>query len=327
MNNKIRFIICAAAITLTASLFSGCGSSKTDSANTLVIWSEYSSNEHKAIEQIANEWAKGKGCNVKVIETTNGLDSYITAVRSGGGPDLNIGVSQDEILNYARASVLSKVPEGTIDKTKFTEQAINAGAYNGELYGQPITVEPFALYYNKDLIKDVPKNWDELIKEGKQKGLKWDLYDSRNRAAFDNESQKNTYLKQIYSDKIMTASDTGDIPEQLFLNKKIAFLASGSWVINKCKDSKVNFGVAAIPDLEGKAALTFSTYRFSCVSSRSNKQKLAWDFLKYSYNKLPKALFDLETAIPATNEVLDSTEANKDPAAAQFVQLAKVNQN
>lgn len=41
---------------------------------------------------------------------------------------------------------------------------------DGELkmYGFPIAIETYALYYNKDIVKKVPETWDELFEQGKQ---------------------------------------------------------------------------------------------------------------------------------------------------------------
>lgn len=320
---KIKMITYALTAVLISSMFSGCGSSG-DKENTLNIWTKYSGKDMTVVKQLAEEWAKQKGCKVKVSESKDELDSYITAEENGRAPDLVIGLSGGELLGYAKASTVAKVPEDIIDKSKYLEQAVTAGTANGVLWGQPLAVESYALYYNKDLVKDVPKSWDELIQNGKEKGFKWEFSDMNIKNAFDKECEKNSALKKLYDPKIMTSSDTGDIPEQLFLNKKIAFLVTGAWMITRAKEAKLNFDVVPIPSTDANTTLAFTQYKYNFVSASTKKQALAWDFLKYSSEKLPKALFEEEGAIPATKELADSAEINKDPAVSQFVQLSKI---
>ena len=47
-------------------------------------------------------------------------------------------------------------------KADFIPAAQKGASYKGKVYGYPIGIETYGLFYNKALVKEPPKTWDEL---------------------------------------------------------------------------------------------------------------------------------------------------------------------
>lgn len=52
--------------------------------------------------------------------------------------------------------------------------------YNGKIIGYPVAIEAISLIYNKDLVKEAPKSWEEIIELDKnskrgQNAIMWNL--------------------------------------------------------------------------------------------------------------------------------------------------------
>ena len=45
----------------------------------------------------------------------------------------------------------------------FIDSAKTAATYEGKVYGYPLGSETYALFYNKDIVKEAPKTWDDVI--------------------------------------------------------------------------------------------------------------------------------------------------------------------
>lgn len=48
-----------------------------------------------------------------------------------------------------------------------TESSITGASYDGLLYGYPRAAETYALYYNKSLVTEAPKSFDDVLAFGK----------------------------------------------------------------------------------------------------------------------------------------------------------------
>ena len=323
MNKKLKVMTITITIILITTIFQGCSSSPDTEKKQLVIWSMFNGKDMKPVKQVADAWAKETGKNVKVIEASGDFNLLTIAIRSGKGPDMIVGVPQDQLAVYCKAGIVNNIPEGTIDKDKYIPQALNAASYESNLCAQPITIYSYGLFYNKDIIKNPPQNWDDIIQVGKEKGFKWDLSDLSEFSIVSKEQTiGNKFINEIFKDKLISRSDTGDIPRTLFLSKKVGLLVSGSGTIDSCKAQKLNFDVVSLPPLDGKETQIFSITKLTCVLQASSNKDLAWNFLKYSSEKLPKAIYDSQKSIPAIASLANSSEINKDPIYSKFVKIA-----
>ena len=54
--------------------------------------------------------------------------------------------------------------------TSFSDAAIQACYVDGKRYAAPLSVETTALFYNTDLVSEVPKTWEELVDQAATDG-------------------------------------------------------------------------------------------------------------------------------------------------------------
>ncbi|KOO10060.1 sugar ABC transporter substrate-binding protein, partial [Vibrio xuii] len=102
------------------------------------------------------------------------------AAAKGLGPDI-IFWAHDRFGGYAEAGLLKEVTPSKEFKDKLVDFSWDAVTVNGKLMGYPMAIETPSLIYNKDLLPEPPKTWEELAaidKKMKAKGktaIMWDV--------------------------------------------------------------------------------------------------------------------------------------------------------
>ena len=220
----------------------------------------------------------------------------------------------------------------------FIDSAKTAATYEGKVYGYPLGSETYALFYNKDIIKEAPKTWDDVIAfaktynnkaEGKY-ALVWPAADGYYGYMFmdsfgaplfgpngDDRKQHNlnsanaikglTYFQNLRKQilDIPAADASGDFCNAQFSEGKSAMIITGPWKITDFKKSGVNFGITTIPSFDGKEpGHSFSGVRLAFVSSYTEHEKEAKDFAKFitSKSSLEKR-FALTDQIPPRKDI------------------------
>lgn len=199
-------------------------------------------------------------------------------------------------------------------KNNFMPAAQTAVTYDGVPYGYPTAIETYALFYNKDLISEAPKTFDEVIAFAKEYNdaannkfaLMWevsapyynyifmsaygaDLFgpEGNDQAKHDINSEaaiKGLTYFQSLKDQILpvTAEDLNNAMIQgAFMElKTAAMFITGPWSIKSAVDAGVNLGVAPIPTLPGteNPPASFSGIRAMFVSAYSEHPEEAKAF-------------------------------------------------
>ncbi|MEI6285494.1 MAG: maltose ABC transporter substrate-binding protein [Bacillota bacterium] len=316
MSKKFRFLSLMLVVALCASLFAGCGDTKSAGGKTIVVWSHLQDEEVGFVRTKAEEWAKKTGNTVKVIRDNSEFAALVAAAKSPVGPDVVYGQPHDTLGKLAKAGVAAEIPAGTIDSSKYIKSTLDACMYDGKMYGVPITAETYALYYNKDMIKDAPKTYEEFMSIAKTKGFTYNLnepyfiyafiaahggyifkfdngkYDTNN-IGLDNTGGVEGYkmIMQFVTDKIIAASTDGDRSKADFINKKAAMYISGPWELSGEKGlTKIgmNVGVATLPAVDGKPMPSFLGVQMGIVNAGSKNKAEATDLLKYLQDNCTK---------------------------------------
>lgn len=229
----------------------------------------------------------------------------------------------------------------------FEDMAKMGASYGGAVYGYPLGAETYALFYNKDLIKEAPKTWDEVIAfaktfnnkaEGKY-ALVWPVSDGYYgymfMASFDaplfgpnGDDRKQHNLNSANAIKGLTffqnlrkqildipASDaSGDFCNAQFSEGKSAMIITGPWKITDFKKAGVNFGIATIPAFPGSnhPGNTFSGVRLAFVSSYSEFPEQAKDFAKFITSKeMLEKRYEMTDQIPPRKDIAATGELSK----------------
>lgn len=353
IKRKKSVIALLLASMMTMSLV-GCSSSKDEASNgesSLTVWSHLTPDEVKAIAPIAEKWGQENGVNVKFVEDKGDMQAYMQAANSSKGPDMMFGLPHDNLGTFEKAGLLAEVPEGLLNKDDYTsEQLIDAVTLNGKQYAVPLAQETTSLFYNKDLVKEVPETMEEVVEIGKEKGFVFDVanfyptygliaanggYVYKNNdgtldptdIGLNNEGAIKGYQfihDLVVKDKLISVDMTGDIASGEFMNGNAAFYISGPWDVKSFQDAGVNFGVVPFPTLGGNNVKSFMGVQTAFVSSKSKNQELAWDLAKYLSENTSDILLNTGNRIPVLKSVVESEEFAKNEYMLNFAEQTKV---
>ncbi len=125
----------------------------------LVIWAD--DTRTPVITPLAEEFGAANGISTAVQEVNFGdiRDRLATAGPAGEGPDVIIG-AHDWLGQLVTSGLLAPVDLPT--SGDFSDVAIQAMSYDGQLYGVPYAIENIALMRNVDLVPEAPASLEEL---------------------------------------------------------------------------------------------------------------------------------------------------------------------
>lgn len=357
-NKRILSLIMTTALLMGT--LAGCGGATKETAGSaggdkkLTIWSHMTSDaEFPELQALAEKWGKEKGVKVEVVDDKGKNQEYIQAANSSKGPDVMVGIANDNLGTFQKAGVLAEVPSGFIDESKYTsKELINAVTIDGKQYAVPFAQETVSLFVNKDKVKEVPKTMEELVTKAKEPGVGFSysvnavyynlgfltgqggyIFKNNNGTTdpkdigLGNEGTiKGLQFIQdlVVKDKLIAADITDDIAKSRFMSGDAAFYISGSWDASAAKTAGINYEVAPMPTLGGKPVTTALGVQTAFVSEKSANKDLAWEFMKYLMDNINPIIIEKGGRIPATKEgvALDSFKASKDMVA--FSEQAKV---
>ncbi|SKA99031.1 carbohydrate ABC transporter substrate-binding protein, CUT1 family [Caloramator quimbayensis] len=357
---KIISLVCIAV--LIGSLFVGCGKkSETSTTNqtnqtqetktpkNLIVWSHLTDKEVAEVDKVAQEWAKKTGNTVKVQADKGDFQAYLQAANSSKAPDIMFGIAHDNLGTFQKAQLLAEVPSDVVDRSKYVPMALDAVSYDGKLFGIPLAMETYALFYNTDKLSAPPATMEDLIAAGQKNGFQYDINNfyftyafiaanggyvfKNNGGALDpndiglgNEGAIKGY--QMLADfvqkyKFMPATLKGDDAKAAFQKGKTALYISGPWDVQGFKDAGVKFAVAPLPKTNGQPTPSFVGIQAAFVNANSKNQAEAWDLMKYLVENTPMPLLKSGNRIPVLNSELEKDEVKNDSIISAFAEQAK----
>ena len=321
----------------SCALFAGPKSNRVE----LKIW-ESSGPEKNFVMYAVREYKKIKP-NVRIVyepvESTAARSKIELDGPAGVGADIFV-CPHDHIGALVAGGHILPVENAGEYMANFYPMARTAATYNGIIYGYPLGAETYALFYNKDIIKDPPKTWEEIIAFAKKWNNKFEnkyaiawpvddpyyaymFLDSFGAPLFgpegDNPKLHNlntdqavaglTYMQSL-KEKVLNvpAMDCSlDFVNTGFTTGNVPLAINGPWKIKEYKTLGINFGITTLPAFPGtnKPATSFSGIRLAFVSSYSQYPEEAIEFVKFLTSKemLQKRL-EITDQIPPRNDVL-----------------------
>lgn len=303
---------------------------KPDSLN---IWVNADDTQAKAIKDITDKYTEKTGIKVNATKI-NMLDQQkklAVVGPQGKGPDLffqpqdRIGdlvtqglvapvdpfVTQDELSGYSEPALHAVT-------VTYKEPSLGDTEAKSHIYGFPAVTETYTLFYNKDLVKNPPKTFDELkataksltnaskkkygfVFEGNNFYYDYPFVVANGGHIFGGEagnfdttdigvnaegSVKGFQLLQsFFTEGLIPVSINADVVNGLFKDGSVAMVINGPWAIadyKKALGDKV--ATAPIPSINGKPAISFSGIKSWLVSSYSKNQYWAADLAKFMTN-------------------------------------------
>ena len=226
----------------------------------------------------------------------------------------------------------------------------------GKVYGFPLAIETYALYYNKDLLTEAPKTFEDLIKFGenftdksKNKfGIFWDIPNfyyahmfmamdggyvfgkdgtDANDIGLDNEGSIKGINKMLLL-KSISVQNAGDVSYDamtgLFAEGKVAAIINGPWGLEGAEKSGVNFDVAPIPTFDGKHPASFSGIRTLLVNSYTKYPKAAQLFAEFATSdEMLIERFKMTNQLPPVKALIDAPEIVNHKYTKAFLEQAQ----
>ncbi|MGY5450174.1 maltose/maltodextrin ABC transporter substrate-binding protein MalE [Agarivorans sp. MS3-6] len=276
---------------------------------SLTIWTGKS---HSQMQLIAEQFTKNTGVNVDVKRPVDITGNFEIQARNGEGPDV-IFWPHDRIGDWANAGLISELRPSQTLIDSAVGYAWDAVKVEGKIYGYPIGVEAISLIYNKALISQPPKSFEEIFaldlqlqEQHQSKAILWDynntyytwpLLAADGAYVFAKQGEqynvKDTgvnhpsamyaghLLKRMLDQQIMPRNADYSIMDAKFVKGEVAMVINGPWYWDELKSVGMDFGVAPLPQINGKPAKAFVGIWSAVVNSATTNRQLVDEFLNY----------------------------------------------
>ncbi len=286
-------------------------------APKLVIWAD--DTRAPVLRDLAVTFKAQTGVAIEVMEIAFDQlrGQFITAAPTGQGPDILVG-AHDWVGELAANGLLEPVNFGP-KLAEFSAVAVQAFSYGGKNYGVPQGTENIAIIYNKKLVPQPPRTWDELLVLARQitdptkpmyalvfqngpDPYHWfpmlsacggyvfgtNRDGSLNPCDVGLASAGAIHGAKLFADMIaeglLPAGVGWDTMRALFFGGNAAMVISGPWLVADTKAAGIDYGIAPIPAITcPNGALgtprPFIGVQGFMVNSFSKNKVLAFDFL------------------------------------------------
>lgn len=345
---NIKKVFGIMVISSMAAMLCACGSSKASASGNskkLNIWTNMEV-ETDALADMGKKWGEKNGYEVNVIHQSPSVQQFAQAVKSKDAPDAVVGIPNDQLADYINSGLAMEVPDNAYDDNDYSAAGVQACYMDGKRYAAPLAVETISLFYNTDLVSEVPDTWEELIETSKENGgIQFDAtsiyYDfgfvracggyifNYQNGAYDTSDiglnndgavQAYTFINSLYKDYGYVSQDiTADIARSNFQNGKTAYYIGGPWDIDGFKSAGTHFKVTSMPTYNGKPFATPVGTQVSFVSSKSDKQEAAWEFINYVMTDGAQELYKVGGRIPAKLSEQENKGITEDETTSAFI--------
>ena len=261
----------------------------------------------------------------------------------GIGPDV-FAAPHDQMGALTAGGHILPIPTDSTDWVRNTvfDSAVTAATADGMLFGYPIAMETYALFYNRALIADadVPSSFEELAEFSR-------AFSADNPGQFGFVMSIGAYYAIIFTtadgnrlfgpygvDRVnsninspssvmgmeffqslreVLDVDAGDLTDAFvdanFTSGNAAMVITGPWNIAPYEDYGIDFGVTTIPTLPGQATppASFAGVRTMYVSAHTEHPAEAHAFAQFLISpEIQRLRYEITGAIPSTTVETES---------------------
>ncbi len=299
---------------------------------------------YNGLQKVGDAFTKVSGVRVKVEHPEGATDKFQQAAAANKGPDIFCW-PHDRLGEWAKGGLLTPVRPGKRIRAEIEDAAWTAFSYQGKTWGYPLAIEAVGLIYNKALVPVPPATFDDVIKLDKalkaqgKSAILWDY----NKSFFtwpilagaggfvfarDAKGELDTTRVGVNAPGAIQAAQlleglvkNGQLPrgaryanmEAGFNQGSIAMMISGPWAWDNAQRSKIDFGVAPIPSVDGKPAKPFVGVLGCMIASPSKVKDIAREFIE-NHLLRPENLKiindDVPLGVPANKALYAQLSAN-----------------
>jgi arabinogalactan oligomer/maltooligosaccharide transport system substrate-binding protein len=276
---------------LVASMFlSACGGATVQTPApakevNLIMWTKEGGVQLDKVKTLVADFqTKNPGITIEVVnyDVEKLRENFQTSMLAGEGPDL-LWTVNDHAGPFTTAGLIQPVEGLGFDLNMFLPGALEAVKLDGKTWGIPLSAgNHLMLLYNKNLVKEPPKDTDELIKmateltKGDVQGFAYNLNEpfwlvpwlggyggavfgaDGKTPTLNTDAMKNT-LQLVhdfkFKDKIVPQECDYGCADTLFKEGKAAMIINGDWSLgeytNITNTKTIDLGTAPIPKISG----------------------------------------------------------------------------
>ncbi|MGO1637230.1 MAG: sugar ABC transporter substrate-binding protein [Ancrocorticia populi] len=322
----------------------------------LTVWTD--SNREPALKEAAAAYEEETGNKVElVVKDFDGIRAdFLSQVSNGEGPDITVG-AHDWLGEFVANGVVSPIELGD-GAADFAEVSISAFTYDGQVYGLPYAIENTAIIRNTALADSTPESFDDMIAMGEEAGTDYSflvqtgaegdpytfypfqtsfgapVFEQNSDGSYTSDLALGGENGQAYAQWLAEQGQAGvldtaidyDIAVDAFKNGESPYILGGPWMIADFEDAGIDVAVDPIPSAGGETAVPFSGVQGFYMSSASDNQLLASQFLiDYVGTKdVQFSIYETGNRLPALTAAAE--EASQDDATAGFAEVAEVAQ-
>ncbi|OMG26445.1 maltose ABC transporter substrate-binding protein [Actinomyces naeslundii] len=334
------------------------GASSGDSNADLVIWADQKKAD--SLKEIAKSWGDKQGISVAVQIVANDLQpNFVTANQAGNGPDIVVG-AHDWIGNLVQNSAIRPVVLSPEAEANYSDIALKAVTYDGQIYGAPYAVECLGLFVNKALTSVTqPTSIEEMVEAGTaagtalvlsqvvdEKGDAYNMepiytaaggylfgknpdgsYNSKDLGIGKEGSIKAAEkIRQLGQQGVLRKSVTAANHISLFTDGKAPYLISGPWALADIKKAGINYQLTRIPgfkDIRGSQARPFVGVNCFYVASNGKNKAFAETFVADAAKDMTFAasMFPSNELPPAQKDLAEKLKTER-PDMVAFAELS-----
>lgn len=309
----------------------------------LVVWVNDEEEALEAARAMFDKYSEETGIDISLeaVPMPDQVQRLSLAGPAGDGPDLFFQ-PQDRLGDVVAQGLAEPLRLSDVELNEYSEAAIDAFTYEGEVYGVPVAIETYFIYYNKSIINEVPTTIDEVFemsetftnREDDQYGFLispefYYLYSFINSnggyifgeedgmydiddIGLNNEGAIRGFEQymQFIEANILPRTVTVDVLDGLFTEGKVGMVVSGPWNIPYYRNALGdNLATAPMPEIEGKIAPSFVGVKSWLVSSYSEHSEWAADLAKFLTNDENAQLYyEITGELPPRPEIFDHVD-------------------
>jgi maltose/maltodextrin transport system substrate-binding protein len=274
----------------------------------LTIWLG-TNRDDAAVRTIAQKFTDDLGVDVTVEVVDPDLPlKFQQAAATGDGPDIVLW-PHDRFGEWAQAGLISPVEPSDAVKASAIDSSWDAVSFGGQVWGYPVFVEAIALIYNKDLVPTPPATFEEInssTASGGKTAIMWDYnntyftmpllmanggyafkkddagnYNGKDTGVNNDGSIKGgTALKNLIDAGTMPKGVDGGVVDASFAKGDVGIIINGPWSWANYEQAGINFGVAALPSVDGQPSKPFIGVGALAINAASPNKDLAKELIE-----------------------------------------------
>ena len=304
---KKRAIFCITTISILLFLFQGMAAAQEEK---LFVWIN-GDKGYNGLQKIGDLFEKETGIAVKVEFPDRASEKFQQAASAGKGPDIWIW-PHDRLGEWVDGGLLDAVEPDASTVDAIFDHAWEAFKLNGKIWGYPLSLESIGLIYNKKLLPEPPKTFEEIFeldqklsKEG-AKSILWDYNNTyfswplmaanggyifgKNEdgsvnpkdigVAHEGAIKGAALIVDLIEKGIMPKGATYSVMESTFSQGKLAMMITGPWTWANIEKSNIDFGVTVIPSINDQPCQPMVGVLGAMINHSSKNKELSKEFIE-----------------------------------------------